>query len=109
MKAKVKIDAGICGFHTKVEAVCDDSQNVELKISTGCEKIKALAGKIENIPIDAYQEISPGSESLILDAGKSQLQGCCAGCVVPPGIFKAMQAAAGLALPKDIEMKMTRE
>ncbi|MFN2352102.1 MAG: hypothetical protein ABR497_09170, partial [Kiritimatiellia bacterium] len=29
------------------------------------------------------------------------LKGCCAGCAVPVGVFKAMQVAAGLALPKD--------
>ncbi len=30
-------------------------------------------------------------------------------CVVPVGLFKAMQVAAGLALPKDIHIQLTKE
>jgi len=34
------------------------------------------------------------------------LKGCCAGCAVPVAIFKAMQVAAGLALPKSIRIEI---
>jgi hypothetical protein len=40
---------------------------------------------------------------------RESLKGCCAGCAVPVGIFKSMQAAAGLALPKDITITITRD
>jgi hypothetical protein len=33
---------------------------------------------------------------------------CCAGCAVPAGLFKAMQVAAGLALPKDITIRLAK-
>jgi hypothetical protein len=110
MKAKVSIDAGVCGFHTKVVAQANDDQNVEFEIDTGCDKIKALAQALkETEPVDAYQEVSPADESVILAVVRSILKGCCAGCAVPAGIFKSMQVAAGLALPKDIGIKITRE
>jgi len=37
------------------------------------------------------------------------LTGCCAGCAVPVGLFKAMQVAAGLALAKDIAITLAKE
>jgi hypothetical protein len=40
---------------------------------------------------------------------RATLKGCCAGCAVPAGLFKAMQVAAGLALPKDINIRLTKE
>ena len=46
--------------------------------------------------IDAYQEISSAGESVIMQTVRSTLKGCCAGCAVPVGLFKAMQVAAGL-------------
>ena len=107
MEADVKIEAGICGFRTTVKAESQDSQNVTLRIGSTCEKINTLAAAIhEQNPIDAYVEISPAGESVILGTAAKKLCGCCAGCVVPAGIFKAMQVAAGLALPKDIVITM---
>jgi hypothetical protein len=44
-----------------------------------------------------------------MTAVKETLTGCCAGCAVPVGLFKAMQVAAGLALPKDITIKLTKD
>ena len=110
MKATVEIDAGICGLQTRAEATSEDSQHVMFDIETTCEKI-ALFGEAakESGPIDAYQEISSFDQSVLLQAARKTLTGCCAGCVVPVGLFKAMQVAAGLALPKDISITLTKE
>ena len=106
MNAKAQIDAGICGFLTTVVAESQDNQQVTLQIESTCDKIKNLAAVImSQNPIDAYVEILPTGRSLILKTAAEQLTGCCAGCVVPAGIFKAMQVAAGLALPKEIRIK----
>jgi len=105
MTAEVSIQAGICGFQTKATSTSDDDQLVSMKIESDCEKIIELAKTIEQKnPLDAYQEIMV---SQILTAAAAHLKGCCAGCAVPTGIFKAMQVAAGLALPKDIEIKIS--
>lgn len=106
MTAEVTIQAGICGFNTQVRSTSDDDQFVTMKIESDCEKIMELAKIIEQKnPLDGYQELMA---SQILTAAAQQLKGGCAGCVVPAGIFKAMQVAAGLALPKDIEIKIDR-
>lgn len=110
MQAKAIIDAGICGFHTKISAESNDGQMVKFKITSGCEKICAYAEKLENVgSVDAYQEISPAHNSQILEIAHATLKGCCSGCVVPIGVFKVMQVACCLALPKDIEIKISKE
>jgi hypothetical protein len=108
MKVQADIDAGVCGFQTRVVAHSEDPQQVQFDITSGCEKIQGLAEILQpKQPIDAYQEISP-AEGVIMQTAKSQLTGCCAGCAVPAGIFKALQVAAGLALPKDITITIKK-
>ena len=110
MKSQITILAGVCGFRTSVDAVSDDAQTVSLTIHSDCEKIKTFAVALtEKGAIDAYQEISARKESVILSTSRTVLKGCCAACVVPNSVYKAMQIAAGLALPKDIHIQMTKE
>lgn len=105
MKTNVEIQAGVCGFITSVSAESEDQQNVNFEIKSDCEKIEALAVKLNKIqPVDAFQEISPTGEGKIMAIVRESLKGCCAGCAVPAGIFKSMQVSAGLALPKDISI-----
>lgn len=63
MKAKVEIDAGICGFQTTANVTSEDGQAVKFDIDTDCDKIRQL-GQIlqEKGAIDAYQEISPSHD-----------------------------------------------
>ncbi|MBI4595254.1 MAG: hypothetical protein HY730_02630 [Candidatus Tectomicrobia bacterium] len=77
-------------------------------MASPCEKIHNLGIILkEKGPIDAYQEISPALESSVMQTVRSVLKGCCAGCAVPVGLFKAMQVSACLALPKDIMIKIS--
>jgi hypothetical protein len=62
-----------------------------------------------HVKIDAFQEISPENESVLMATVREILCGCCAGCAVPVGLFKAMQVSAGLALPKEITIQLTQE
>jgi len=110
MLAKAQIEAGVCGFSTLVSATCEDGQSVAFDISTDCEKIAGVARRLAaHGPVDAFQEISPAAESVILAAARAELKGCCAACAAPVGIFKCMQAAARLALPQDIAIKIVTE
>ena len=104
---RTTIHAGVCGFSTTVAAHSDDMQMVSLKIVSDCEKIRGLAGALD-CPIDAYQEIGNGSDGTVLKAARNHLSGCCAGCVVPSGIFKSVQVAGGVALPAPISMTIER-
>ena len=104
---RTTIHAGICGFTTTVLASSEDSQTVTLKIETNCDKIRKLTNGLTSV--DAYDELGAGADGTILKLARVDApRGICAGCVVPNGIFKAMQAAASLALPADVSLKIER-
>jgi hypothetical protein len=110
MNAKVRIDAGICGFTTRALATCEDGQHVTFHMTSDCEKVRAFAGALANHgPIDAFQEINPAAVGVVLSTAHAALKGCCAACAAPVGAFKALQVAAGLALPKDIQITLAKE
>lgn len=109
MKALVVVDAGICGFQTRIHAESDDTQNVMFKIASGCEKARRFADTlIAKGPVDGYVEIGAGSDGVLLTTARESFKGCCAACAVPVGAFKAMQVAAGVALPKDLTIGITQ-
>ena len=103
---KTRVEAGICGFVTEIEASSEDSQHVSFKVNTDCEKIKSLSEKLTSY--DAYNEIRDGFDGELFKAIRSELKGCCAGCAVPVGFFKSIQVAAMLALPKNISITITK-
>lgn len=105
-KVKGTINAGICGFVTDVEATSDDQQHVSFQVTTTCENIKSLAEALPDV--DAYAELGAGFDGELHQAFRASLRGCCSGCVVPAGIFKAMQIAAGVALPGAISIEFER-
>lgn len=110
MKARAVIEAGVCGFETKVAATSDDERSVSFEVETQCEKVAGFVNALKHLGrIDAYQEISPAGESVVLETARSVLKGCCAACVVPVGLFKCMQVAAGLALPKGIQIRLSKD
>ena len=110
MQARTEIDAGVCGFHTDINTSSEDGMFVTFEVTSECEKISALGDALAaKGSINAYEEISPASDSVIMGTVRECLKGCCAGCAVPVGLFKSMQVAAGLALPKDITIHITKE
>ena len=109
MKCATEINAGICGHVTKVTADSPDEQMVTLTIETDCKKIDALAQALSGTEIDGYAEVGAGHDGVVLTAAREHLSGCCAGCVVPAGLFKSVQVAARVALPKDISMTISTE
>jgi hypothetical protein len=103
---KTKVDPGVCGFTTIIQAESENSQNVSFKISSGCEKIRELAKHLGTV--DAFNEIKDGYEGELFKVVRQFLKGCCAGCAVPAGIFKSMQTAAGLALPQEVHITVEK-
>lgn len=103
---KTKVEAGICGFVTEIEASSQDSQHVSFNVDTDCEKIRTLSNKLAIF--DAYNEIKDGFDGQLYKLIREELKGCCSGCAVPVGLFKSMQVAAMVALPKNISITITK-
>lgn len=110
MKALVIVDGGICGFQTRIHAESDDTQNVTFKIVSACEKARAFGEALTaKGVVDGYAEIGAGSDGVVLTTARETLKGCCAACAAPIGVFKAMQVAAGVALPKDVAIRIAQD
>lgn len=102
---RTSVKAGVCGFTTTITAESEDSQNVSFQIDSDCEKIRQLAADFP--AVDAYSELGLGFDGAVHERARAVLRSCCSGCVVPCGIFKSMQVAAGLALPAPCSIEIT--
>jgi len=100
------IQAGICGLSATVEATSPDGMVVYLRIKSDCPQVQAMAAELETV--DAYQELFvPQNRTRILElAACYRLHTT---CIVPVGILKAIEAAAGLALPADGCISLKKE
>jgi hypothetical protein len=110
--ARAEIYSGICGFRTEVEATSEDKQHVTLKITSTCPDVLRVAKKLNNVELDAYQEIGPCSQPGSIY--ETRVMAICGhlphvACPVPSGICKAIEVAAGLALPRDAHIKVFRD
>lgn len=103
--AKAEIFSGICGFTTHVEATSDGSL-VNLSIESECKAINTLAGELAQV--EPFKEISAKRNlPKTLEMG---IKHCThAACPVPVGIIKAVEIEAGLALPKDVSIKLSKD
>jgi hypothetical protein len=101
--AKVEIDAGVCGFHTEVEAVSDDGQAVRLAIRSDCPHVMKMARALEEAgELDAYAEIFTAfGKNKVTEAAVHLTHVV---CVVPSGVLKAIEVACELALPRDVHL-----
>ena len=89
----------------EIDAVTEDMQHVKLDIKTDCPNFPKFIDEIREV--DAFQEIEPDAKNgKILTLWPKYLH--CAACPVPSGIIKAVEVTAGLALPKDVCIKVTR-
>ena len=101
---KAEICPGICGFKATVETRMDGDE-CTVKIATECEAIQRLAEDLKQV--DPFREISFGGEGPI--TLKLAARYCKhAACPVPAGIIKAIEVEAGLALPSDIVIRLSK-
>jgi hypothetical protein len=101
--ANASVISGICGFRASIQAVVDDNYEVELQITSDCAKIRNLASALPHV--SALHEVG----SPISDTETYQAASRCklhTACPVPCGILKAVEVAAGLALPADVSITL---
>jgi len=103
--ASAEIFSGICGFKTTVDvkskgAVCS------IEIRSDCESIRRLG--------EALTEVDPFGEITFRGEGPQTLRlgaKYCAhpACPVPVGILKTVEVEAGLALPEDVVIRISKK
>ena len=103
--ATAEINSGICGFSATVRTQKEGSK-AKLSIESECKAIQALAAEVAEV--DHFQEITfRGSGPRSLELGAKHCYH--PACPVPVGIIKAVEIEAGLALPKDAAIKLSKE
>ena len=110
--ARVQVYAGICGFTTTIETTSEDRQHVQLKIESGCPDVTRVSKKLNAETFDAFQEIGPCKQAgSIYETNVMRICGALphVACPVPSGICKAIEVAAGLALPRDAHIEVTAD
>lgn len=98
---QVTVEAGICGFETRIRAQMQE-ERCHLEIESDCSSIRKLAEHLESV--DPLQEISfRGQVPEILRQAADHCMH--AACPVPVAIIKAVEVAAGLALPGEVRIQ----
>ena len=103
--ARAEIFAGICGFNTTVEAHAKEDGKVRLDITSDCKAVCKLGEQLAEV--DPYREFTwRRGGPLTLQLAPQCLSH--PACPVPSGIIKAIEVAAGLALPADATIKVSK-
>jgi len=103
--AKVKVASGICGFSTTITTTCDDGQNVSISYESECSHV--LKAKDDLTSVDAFQELfKKPADTAVYAALSPHLPHVT--CPLYSGFLKAIEVAAGMALPKDVSMTIEK-
>jgi len=101
---KAEITPGICGFTATVDARMDGS-HCTVRIQSECKAIQRLAAELGKV--DPLREISHlGEGPLTLQLAAKYCNH--AACPVATGIIKAIEVEAGLALPADVSIRLSK-
>jgi hypothetical protein len=96
--ARVKVDAGICGFTTEVTAEAADTNRVTIRFESTCPHVVKAGAELTGVEV--YSEIfRKPHKTRVYQALSPHLPHVA--CPLYSGFLKAIEAAAGLALPKD--------
>ena len=105
--ARAEILSGICGFTTVVEAKADVDEPylIRLTIDSDCSSVLRLATELPEV--HAFRESAyRGEGPRTLECARRCLVH--PSCPVPSGILKAVEVAAGLALPKGVVIRLSQ-
>jgi len=99
--AKVEVFSGICGFKTKIVALPGEKRSVELTLESECPNIRKIIDSI-GIVYPFKELFGKLHESEVYKVTSSAIPH--PSCPVPAAVLKAVEVAAGLALPKDVHI-----
>lgn len=102
--AHAEIFAGNCGFNTQVTTKMD-GKVCKVQMTSDCAAIQRLAEALTEV--EPFKEIS--FKRAMPKTHELGIKHCThAACPVPVGIIKAIEIEAGLALPTDVSIKLSK-
>jgi len=102
---KVLINPGVCGMECAVCVSKKDRMNYTVTLESKCAMVVQLGEKIADINLrDALKKYG---QTVVTEHAGNILAHCT--CPIPTGILKAIEAEAGMALPRDVSITFIRE
>jgi len=104
-KVRIFVNPGICGFDCKVVAETSGKRKARVEIAeSGCAMIRQYS---EDLPDLGLQDIFvPLTKNVIFIAAEKA--GCHLACPVPVAVVKACEVVLGLAIPKDVFLRVEK-
>jgi hypothetical protein len=97
----VEVDAGCCGFTTKIEVFKVDEHLVKAAVSSDCEMITAWGEKLG--PLDWGKCFRNSADSPVFQCASKHIGHVA--CPVSVALLKAMEVEVGVALPVDVAIR----
>ena len=100
---KVRINPGVCGLVTTVEAEAGEDTEVKVRVQSDCPSIMKMMEALGDT-FDSYEVclVKPGVNAFYEYAAEHLPVH--AGCPVMAGITKCIEAESHLALPRDVSI-----
>lgn len=102
---RVIVFSGICGFSTEIVAERVDKKKINIRITSECEMVRAMAQDISTL--DMMVAFIGFMDNTVYKAASRHLRHVA--CPVPSGILKTLEVEAGLCLPKDVSIRFIKE
>jgi len=105
----VRVEAGACGFVTRITAKKVDRRHVRIEMESDCEAVQAIAARLKEMGSLGLRDIlGKGLEKNTVLAECSELLSH-AGCPVPGAIIKVSEVELGLNVPKRVVIEFELE
>ena len=102
---RVEVNPGVCGFTATILARADEDGKIRVEIESECTYVQELAEQLG--VLDPFKEWNSFFESAVFKSANTCINHT--DCVIPTAILKAVNVEAGLALPADVILRITRE
>lgn len=100
------VACGACGFEATIRMEPRADGRFAVSIESGCGAVQRFADALGEAGLEPLEEITYQPE---LPRALAAAAACLPhpSCPVPVGVLKALEAAAGLALPADVALRFT--
>ncbi|HUT73229.1 MAG TPA: hypothetical protein VM221_00135 [Armatimonadota bacterium] len=97
--AMVTVNCGNCNFTARVEAVPDAEGKVRVRVDSRCPHVQEYAQEVQTLSATCGAGWRCAEFFVHEPAAKVNLHPA---CPVPVAVLKAVEVAAGLAMPQDV-------
>ena len=104
--AAMTVNCGNCGFTARIEAQVAPEGSVSVRISSECPRVREFAQAVAKLSATCAAGWKCADFFVYQPAAKASLHPA---CPVPVAVLKALEVAAGLALPQDVVIRFTEQ